>query len=525
MRKLLSSLSLLSPFTLAKFTTLDLMNRLPSVIVRPLHEIYNDALDHYNNQEWEQAANLFEQSLVSYKLRTTLESNCRNRCEESPLKYAIDRNIKEFDHFNVGMIRMTDLLNEMPNDENTAYGELMERVICLRTCRAEHPFYAILEHDRKYPVAWIIDDFKLRKPYDYLQFVYFKLEKHNKACQAALTFYNAKIEGGKGPSEQAQKNLKWFLTPESEGGAGVKMNECYDLEMSGYAIDFDHAVTFYEGQEYTEAIKLFNTALENYYTTFDECISLCSPDIGNYYLEKGYIAFDDLNLEAFKFFKQVYECKKDCRIRMQVIVQDTLITNLPKKAYDYLQFAQYQVKDISMAAQSAASAVLLDETDETNGETSSNDKRTQSAVEFYKKYVQKCKEADKEECKDIEVTPFTKAKKYHRTIQAINILNDKINDVWESGVDDSGEEEVPVDPNAPKEENNNDDNNSGEAAIDLVINTIREAKRVFKIESLQKDINKQAGEVVWNAKDKHDEEVGEVKHKLPSRKKKQHAEA
>ena len=176
---------------LAKFTTLDLMNRLPTEIVRPIFELYTEATNAYNAKDWPNAARLFEQTIVSHKLRQTLESNCRNRCEENPLKYQINKNIREADKFNLGFGRISDILNENPNDENTAFGELMERVLCLKICREEHPFYAIMEHDRKYLQSWIVEDIEKKKPYDFLQFCYYKMGLYEKACQAAMTFYNA----------------------------------------------------------------------------------------------------------------------------------------------------------------------------------------------------------------------------------------------------------------------------------------------------------------------------------------------
>ena len=75
----------LQVIVLAKFTTLDLMNRLPTEIVRPIFELYTEATNAYNAKDWPNAARLFEQTIVSHKLRQTLESNCRNRCEENPL--------------------------------------------------------------------------------------------------------------------------------------------------------------------------------------------------------------------------------------------------------------------------------------------------------------------------------------------------------------------------------------------------------------------------------------------------------
>lgn len=191
----------------AKFTNLDLMNRLPNEVVKPIYDIYTEALDAYKSQQYSKAVTLFEQAIVSNKLRNTLEINCRNRCEENPLKYAINRHLREADKFNLGPVRLQDLLNDSPKDEYTAFGELMERVSCLKTCREEHPFYSILEYDRLNPTKWITDDFKKRLPYNYLQFAYYKTGKFVLACQAAMTYYN----GGNTVNEEAQDNMKFYL--------------------------------------------------------------------------------------------------------------------------------------------------------------------------------------------------------------------------------------------------------------------------------------------------------------------------
>ena len=46
---------------------------------------------------FEKAADLFEKAIVNYKMRNDMEINCRMRCEENPLKYAISRHLKTAD--------------------------------------------------------------------------------------------------------------------------------------------------------------------------------------------------------------------------------------------------------------------------------------------------------------------------------------------------------------------------------------------------------------------------------------------
>ena len=129
---------------------MDLLNRIPDGIALPLGDIYADAKYHYEKGNFEKAADLFEKAIVNYRMRNDMEVNCRMRCEENPLKYAISRHLKTADRFNLGAenARVADLINEKDNnDELLAFAELMERVNCLKTCKEEHPFYSVVEND------------------------------------------------------------------------------------------------------------------------------------------------------------------------------------------------------------------------------------------------------------------------------------------------------------------------------------------------------------------------------------------
>ena len=157
---------------------MDLMNRIPDGIALPLGDIYEDAKFHYGKGNFEKAADLFEKAIVNYRMRNDMETNCRLRCEENPLKYAISRHLKTADRFNLGAenARIGDLIKEKDhNDELIAYAELMERVSCLKTCKEEHPFYSVMQDD-VYTTQDQINEFKAKTPYNYLQFSYCALK-------------------------------------------------------------------------------------------------------------------------------------------------------------------------------------------------------------------------------------------------------------------------------------------------------------------------------------------------------------
>ena len=70
-------------------STIDLLNRIPTGILIPLEQLYQAGIKHYQAQDFVKAIDVFEKSLVNYRMREVLETNCRVRCEENASKYNI----------------------------------------------------------------------------------------------------------------------------------------------------------------------------------------------------------------------------------------------------------------------------------------------------------------------------------------------------------------------------------------------------------------------------------------------------
>ena len=130
----------------------------------------------------------------------------------------------------------------------------------------------------------------------------------------------------------------------------------------------------------------------------------------------------DVNREAAPFYKNVMKCKHRCEKDLNVEIQETEVTELPKMSYDYLQFAYYQLGNVSAAAKAATSSSLL----------SPSSLIAAKNLEYYSEKLG----ADK-------MTPFVEAKRFARIRKAVRVLGVEFERAWNSGVlDDSGEAEL-----------------------------------------------------------------------------------
>ena len=116
------------------------------------------------------------------------------------------------------------------------------------------------------------------------------------------------------------------------------------------------------------------------------------------------------------------KCKHRCEKDLNVEIQETEVTELPKMSYDYLQFAYYQLGNVSAAAKAATSSSLL----------SPSSLIAAKNLEYYSEKLG----ADK-------MTPFVEAKRFARIRKAVRVLGVEFERAWNSGVlDDSGEAEL-----------------------------------------------------------------------------------
>jgi len=230
-----------------------------------------------------------------------------------------------------------------------------------------------------------------------------------------MTYLNSKDPEN---NRDAWNNLEWYLHPE---GGKVAPEHCQDLEMPKYAFSFHDAIVAYDKKEYAEAIPHFEKAVQQYYNSYDECLALCGS-VTDTFLSEGYRTFLDVNREAAPFYKNVMKCKHRCEKDLNVEIQETEVTELPKMSYDYLQFAHYQVGNVSAAAKAATSSSLL----------SPSSLIAAKNLEYYSGKLG----AD-------QMMPFVEAKRFARIRKAVRVLGVEFERAWNSGVlDDSGEAEL-----------------------------------------------------------------------------------
>lgn len=189
--------------------------------------------------------------------------------------------------------------------------------------------------------------------------------------------------------------------------------------------------------------------------------------------------------ESFKYYKQVIDCQSACIQDLEIIVQDVFINDVPKRSYDYLQFAYFKQNNLTKAAEMAASSILLEADPEVN-------ERTTKSLKFYKHQLKQDEKYAKH-----EIHPTVGAKRFKRVKDTIELLANKFTEAYNNGLDDSGEAEV----ESPDLDVANRSN-------------LKPVKRIYKLENIS-GVNPDG-----TRKDMVSQDEGAVKHKLPGGKKK-----
>ncbi|ROT72577.1 Prolyl 3-hydroxylase 1 [Penaeus vannamei] len=283
--------------------------------------LYKEGIDKYTENNWEKCVENLEDALSDWHWWRENMAKCREDCHnETGNTSLLSEKLQETDRFYEKTVRTTLCIVKC---KKTVFGSRMDRVVD----------------------GNVEEDFDMRKPYDYLQLCYFKLDKMKEAADAAATVLVAQPE-----HEVMQSNLRFYI---SEGG--VDIANVVNRELQEYGSEYLKGTEAYNNEDYAKTIEHMEKSLELYYKTDQECRRLCENSIEQKILE-------DFVMTVANQYTYTIRCKRRCNRAHGNLLGET-IQNFLASYFNYLQFAYYQENNIEKACEAVASSLLLDPED------------------------------------------------------------------------------------------------------------------------------------------------------------------
>ncbi|KAK6190033.1 hypothetical protein SNE40_001981 [Patella caerulea] len=183
----------------------------------------------------------------------------------------------------------------------------------------------------------IEDLFKRRKPYEYLQYCYYKLNKVTNAASAAYTYYVVNSD-----NRDAISNIKFYRE-----NAGVRDTEFIDLELRPYKEHYIRAMMAYEDELWEEVVEEIEKALLEFYKEEERCRAECEGPL----LTSAPLEFVSSMAEHYV---SMIKCQYNCEDQLSSVFPEDIEDLLPEH-YHYLQYAYYKILQADKASEAAAS--------------------------------------------------------------------------------------------------------------------------------------------------------------------------
>ncbi|XP_062250871.1 prolyl 3-hydroxylase 2 [Platichthys flesus] len=312
-----------SPAALCSVLLLSLASS--ATFLEPCDLLYETAVQAFYSGDYSGVVRSMEAALSSYTDARSTRVRCRLQCQD---KQPLDGSFSDLRFFDV----------------------VLHRAACMDAC-IEEKLGAQSVHKVSDDV---VQDFRRRIPYNYLQLAYQKLKQPEKAAAAAHTYFQANPE-----HVEMGQNLEQYKDLQ-----GVQEDHFVDREARPHQQSFTAAVRLYGTGDYEGAIALFEEALVEYYKADVECRALCQGPQrfeGHDHLRYRY----SLHELVSDHFTQVLHCEHEC-VRDLATRPGRLspMENYLPLHYDYLQFAYFQLDRMEEALQCALTYLLFHEGEE-----------------------------------------------------------------------------------------------------------------------------------------------------------------
>ncbi|XP_063400573.1 prolyl 3-hydroxylase 1-like isoform X3 [Mytilus trossulus] len=291
--------------------------------------MYTSGLNAYVGGKWFQCSAFLEKAIQERKSYKTIIVDCRLRCRSNSV--------------------LSDFF--IPADINTSvdalrlnfFENLVKESHCLKTCKTERLGYQISENRVLLEVE---EDFDNLKPYSYLQFCYYKLERYTDAACAAYTYFlrNPADEDTVANIHSYRQDFK------------VKDVDFKDLEKKPYQDYRIKGENAYDQDDWTNAIELIELAITEYYIEEERCRVECEGHFDHQ-------SFPDFVQAIADHYISVLQCQFKCERKLSILFKDYL-PDFVGQHYNFLQFAYHKNGNNDKAVECAGTYLLFNPNDE-----------------------------------------------------------------------------------------------------------------------------------------------------------------
>uniref|UniRef100_H2ZBL8 Leprecan-like alpha-helical domain-containing protein n=1 Tax=Ciona savignyi TaxID=51511 RepID=H2ZBL8_CIOSA len=195
---------------------------------------------------------------------------------------------------------------------------IKEQAMCIHKCEEEKfgkPESLFRVSDE------VKQNFKSMKPYQYLQYAYFKNGELAKSVAATFTYASYDPE-----NKMMRDNLEYYQKHEN-----VTDDMFVNLEPISFIDDYDHGIQAYNHEDYKEAVAFFEKALSKYYQVENECRAHCEMefDPGSEYKDEA----TNFHRQITDHYRSVLECYMKCPNEAARVNNESYVRNFVPKIY------------------------------------------------------------------------------------------------------------------------------------------------------------------------------------------------
>ncbi|XP_011879110.1 PREDICTED: synaptonemal complex protein SC65-like isoform X2 [Vollenhovia emeryi] len=291
-----------------------------------LAEIFENAVQAYLEEDWDGCVTGFNDALRGYQVYKRMVTICRRKCKaeaagSSPI---VAEDIEDL-HF---------------------YERKVKETLCLMKCNQDYREIAGAGALRRLPHATERKFIDL-VIYEYLHICYFQKKRYQDAANAAFTFLSQHPD-----HEMTTKNLKYYLNLPD-----VAVEKVVNLEAAPFVQRYVRGVQAYEDENYAEAVVEFESSLESYMESEEQCRLYCEGPF-----DQGW--HPEFTTSIANHFTYCLKCKRGCSLALNN-VNGNFQNDLLRSHYNYLQFAYYKLGNLKAACAAVTSYLLFLPADET----------------------------------------------------------------------------------------------------------------------------------------------------------------
>lgn len=285
----------------------------------PLTASYGLALEHYAAENWTEAIEYLESSLLLYRLFKDSVRYCALLCnksqtEEPPLT-----------------------LNRDPQ----VYWHLVTRALCQKKCREHFPALQLPP-----PGKGLVEDFNRRTPYRYLHFAHTMVGDLQSAIPCSYTYLQKNPE-----DQELQQLMDEYKTHYNLSGYLI------DYEERPYEACFLKGVKLVNSGDYADSTDRLEEALRLYLHEHELCQAEC----------EGFSHFpsnNDLYAAIADVYVEILKCKLRCEETLKPNIGGFFVEKFLSTIYHYLQYAYYKLNKGHSAVPCAYSYILFEPEDQ-----------------------------------------------------------------------------------------------------------------------------------------------------------------